>query len=535
MILENLSPHLIVGLEGPELTDNERTFLRETPPAGIILFERNVSGYNELRALVSEAAGIIEDASGSPPLIAADHEGGRISVLHRALGVPPTQMAIGKTKDPELCMEVFKETALLMKSCGVNWYLGPVADINSEYLNPVIGTRSFGEDEELVTTLVLKALEALAGAGILSCLKHFPGHGATASDSHLTLPALSLTVDQLRLKDIKPFARGIEAAADSVMTGHIAPRDRMLPASLDRELVQGILREELSFVGVIVTDALEMAGVTGAYDIGALGQDEGSRDAASHRGICDVARMALEAGNDLLLYSRPAGEVYSRLREQLDSIPMDDDFWNEGITARLEDSIARIETIRKRAEEYAAGSPAGKPAGTPTVYLQAAGRSVRRLHDRSMPLPIEPGRPMRLVFCGEERDFESSIVARFAEVVVGKLMGGAEIEALSGGIQPETLRKGISCRLPGLDYIVELRELELGESGPGSVNILVLLNRRPLWQEALKLLCADFDVVVIAGWPYAAGFILYDHTAVVTYGVYEEAAEAACDAILGGG
>jgi beta-N-acetylhexosaminidase len=208
MILDNLAPHLIVGLEGPELTDMEREILRDTPPAGIILFERNASGYGELRNLVSEASAIIAKASGLPSLIAADHEGGRISVLHRALGVPPTQMATGKTKDPELCRDVFTETAQMMKACGVNWYLGPVADINSEYLNPVIGTRSFGEDEELVTSLVLEALEALAGAGILSCLKHFPGHGAAASDSHLTLPTLGLTVDQLKAKDVRPFARG---------------------------------------------------------------------------------------------------------------------------------------------------------------------------------------------------------------------------------------------------------------------------------------------------------------------------------------
>ena len=163
MILDNLSPHLIVGLKGPELSDDEREILRDTPPAGIILFERNVSGYEELRALVSEASGIIEKASGITPLIAADHEGGRISVLHRALGIPPTHMAIGKTKDLELCRDVFTETAMMMKACGVNWYLGPVADINSEYLNPVIGTRSFGEDEELVTSFVLEALKALAG------------------------------------------------------------------------------------------------------------------------------------------------------------------------------------------------------------------------------------------------------------------------------------------------------------------------------------------------------------------------------------
>ncbi|HER44526.1 MAG TPA: glycoside hydrolase family 3 protein, partial [Candidatus Eisenbacteria bacterium] len=151
--LSQLAPQLVVGLEGLEITESERRLLRSAPPAGVILFARNVSSADQLKSLTRDVISTIAGASGIAPLVAADHEGGRISVLSRAIGTPPSQLATARTGDLDLCRRVYGETARRMAACGVNVMLGPVADVNTEPDNPVIGTRSFGRDPAAVAVL----------------------------------------------------------------------------------------------------------------------------------------------------------------------------------------------------------------------------------------------------------------------------------------------------------------------------------------------------------------------------------------------
>ncbi len=289
--LQMLAPHMIVGLDGPRLAGAERTLLSKYPFPGVILFERNVADARQLMELVQEIRSVFRDSRGTAPLVAADHEGGVVSVLARAIGVPPTQMAAARAGRPDLVERLYAENARRMRACGVNLFLGPVADVNSDPLNPVIGTRSFGEETGLVSSLVSVAVAASRREGALTCLKHFPGHGPSRVDSHLELPVLGATLDQLRERDIPPFASGIAAGAESVMIGHIAPLGRALPASLDPEIIGRLLRGELGFEGVIMTDALEMEGVKGG----------GS--------LIDICGRALAAGNDILLFSKPVAGV----------------------------------------------------------------------------------------------------------------------------------------------------------------------------------------------------------------------------------
>ncbi|MCK4549008.1 MAG: glycoside hydrolase family 3 protein, partial [Candidatus Krumholzibacteria bacterium] len=260
-IHRHLSPFLVTGLAGTELTPAERELLSLAPPAGVILFSRNVESSDQLRLLTSDIRTIVEAASGLTPLIMADHEGGRISVLAAAIGTPPSQMAAWIPRSGKLLSDIVARTAFRMRYCGVNLSLSPVADVASEPLNPVIGTRSFGEDQATVSAAVRIAVRTIAGEGALSCLKHFPGHGATVFDSHLTLPVIGRTIEQLRAEELPPFIAGMEEGADTVMTAHIALAEGDPPASLDRRIVTGLLREKLGFEGVIITDALEMAGV----------------------------------------------------------------------------------------------------------------------------------------------------------------------------------------------------------------------------------------------------------------------------------
>ena len=243
---------MIVGLEGPRLAGRGEDASLEIP----------LSGRHPLRAQRSRLRGsswssrreirnVFHNSRGTVPLIAADHEGGVVSVLGRAIGAPPTQMAAARAGDARLVERLFAENARRMRACGVNLLLGPVADVNSDPLNPVIGTRSFGEETKLVSSLVSAAVSVSRREGVLTCLKHFPGHGPSRVDSHLELPVLGATLDQLRERDIPPFASGIAAGAETVMIGHIAPLGRALPASLDPEIIGGLLRGELGFGGVV--------------------------------------------------------------------------------------------------------------------------------------------------------------------------------------------------------------------------------------------------------------------------------------------
>ncbi|MBN1163005.1 MAG: glycoside hydrolase family 3 protein, partial [Candidatus Krumholzibacteriota bacterium] len=310
-ILKSIALRLVVGLEGTSLSGRERDLLSEYPPAGIILFARNVQTKVQLTDLISAVRAIIADASGLVPLIMADHEGGRISVLARAVGVPPPPLASWNDRDIDVLREVYLETSRRVRACGINMILGPLADINSEPLNPVIGTRAFGETAAVVAPAVGESVRALAEGGILSCLKHFPGHGSTLTDSHLELPLLDKSLEELKAEELIPFRQGISAGADSVMIAHIATRGRPLPASLDRGVIAQLLREECGFGGVVITDALEMAGV-----LTGRGEPPGQRSekypggsdryGGSGGGPVSVIGPALEAGNDLLLFCRPA-------------------------------------------------------------------------------------------------------------------------------------------------------------------------------------------------------------------------------------
>jgi beta-N-acetylhexosaminidase len=210
-------------------------------------------------------------------LVATDEEGGDVTRLHYRDGSPvPGNLALGVVDDVELTRRVSGAIAGELASVGVNWNLAPVADVNSEPNNPVIGVRAFGSDPELVARHARAFVEGTQAQGVAACAKHFPGHGATRADSHHELP-VSLS------HDLAPFAAAVDAGVRSVMTAHVVyPELDEVPATLSPRVL-GLLRSELGFDGVIVTDALEMRAVSERW------------------GVPGAAVRALAAGADLLL------------------------------------------------------------------------------------------------------------------------------------------------------------------------------------------------------------------------------------------
>ena len=220
---DDLARSLVVGLAGPGLHRAERAWLARRQPAGVILFARNVVDAEQLRALCLELRSLVPGLE-----IVADHEGGPVAVLAAAVGRPPSAATLGLLDDPDLTRRVHTETAVRLAACGLDRVLAPVADVLSEPRNPVIGVRAFGPEAALVARHVAAAVAGLRAGGLAVCLKHWPGHGGTAADSHLGAAVGAGT------QAVAPFLAGLEAGADALMVAHVQPAgDGGLPASLD--------------------------------------------------------------------------------------------------------------------------------------------------------------------------------------------------------------------------------------------------------------------------------------------------------------
>ncbi|MFJ7997960.1 glycoside hydrolase family 3 protein [Streptomyces sp. NPDC096310] len=229
------------------------------------LFGRNIATSEQLAALTRRLREERDDI-----LVAIDEEGGDVTRLEVRQGSSfPGNHALGAVDDPDLTRDVARELGRRLAACGVNLNWAPSADVNSNPDNPVIGVRSFGADPELVARHTVAYVEGLQSAGVAACVKHFPGHGDTAVDSHHSLPRIDADLATLHARDLLPFRAAVAAGSRSVMSAHILlpALDPDHPATLSPRILTGLLREELGFQGPIITDGIEMRAIAEAYGI----------------------------------------------------------------------------------------------------------------------------------------------------------------------------------------------------------------------------------------------------------------------------
>lgn len=253
----------------------------------VCVYGENVASTEQLRGLGAELRAACPEA-----LIAIDEEGGEATRLHYLEGSPyPGAAVLGRIDDLTYTESIGERVGHDILSSGFNLALGPIADVNSNPHNPVIGTRSFSADPLLASKHVAAWVRGLQSTGAIACAKHFPGHGDTAQDSHLALPTVDVSKDELAGRELTPFRGAIDAGALSIMTSHILlPQvDPSGPATFSRVVLQGLLRDDLGFDGVIVSDALDMQGASGEV------------------GIPEAAVLALIAGCDLLCLGTHTG------------------------------------------------------------------------------------------------------------------------------------------------------------------------------------------------------------------------------------
>lgn len=250
----------IVGFHGQTADENIKRLIRAPYYVGqIILFQRNVRDAHQLSALTAELQQIAKDAGHSHPLtIGIDQENGLVTRIPPPITAQlPGSMTLGATKSPQDAYNVGRATAKALRAFGINMNYAPVCDVNDNPSNPVIGVRSFSDDPNAVATLAAANLNGLREEGVIPCVKHFPGHGDTAVDSHYGLPVIQKSWHDMEQCELLPFRRAVVEKVPAVMTAHIIIGNSKLPATLDPIILQS-LREDLKFTGVIVSDCLEM-------------------------------------------------------------------------------------------------------------------------------------------------------------------------------------------------------------------------------------------------------------------------------------
>ncbi|AWS41344.1 glycoside hydrolase family 3 protein [Streptosporangium sp. 'caverna'] len=252
-------------------------FVGKTPPdwirrrladgmSGVVLFSRNIATPSQVADLTAALR-----AENPQVLVGIDEESGEVTRLEAAAGsTRPGSFALGVVDDLELTEELARDLGHDLALAGINLNFAPSADVNSNPDNPVIGLRAFGADADLVSRHTAAWIRGLQSAGVAACAKHFPGHGDTSVDSHHGVPLVAATIEELHEVALRPFRAAIAEGVRMVMTGHllVSALDAEMPATLSRPVLHDLLRVELGFEGVIVTDGIEMAAVSGPYGIG---------------------------------------------------------------------------------------------------------------------------------------------------------------------------------------------------------------------------------------------------------------------------
>jgi len=321
---EKIAQMFIVGCRGESLETDERWTFEGYSFGGFILFRDNCRSPEQIASLCRE----LWDTTEAPrPFIAIDQEGGQVHRLPPPFTHFPAAAQIGARADAELAYRCGRAAAVELALVGINLNFAPVLDVNSNPSNPIIGDRAFGTAPAKVIEMSSAWIDGLRDGGIIPCGKHFPGHGDTAVDSHLALPAVEKSLDQLKAVELPPFAHTCKNGVEALMTAHVrhSALDPNLPATLSEPIITGLLRHQMGYDGVVFSDDLEMKAVS------------------DHFTAEEAAARAVLAGVDVLLFCHElakAAAVCEFLCSEAEREPI--------LRARIEESYQRILKLKER-------------------------------------------------------------------------------------------------------------------------------------------------------------------------------------------
>ena len=320
-----VTPEQLTGVgQAVQAGEGTREALAKWPVGGLVYFKQNIQSEEQLKEMLANTVSY----SSFPIFLGVDEEGGSVARVADALGLENVgPMAdIGSAGDVQAAYAANQTIGTYLSSYGFNVDFAPIADVLTNPDNTVIGDRAFSDDPQTAADMVAGAVEGLQSAGVSACLKHFPGHGDTAGDSHTGAAETDRTKEEMTAAEFLPFQSGIGAGAEMVMVGHISAPNltggEKVPASLSEEIITGILRSELGYDGIIITDAMNMAAVTDYYE-------------------ADVAAiMALKAGADMILMPEDFQQAYEGVLQAVQDGTVSQE--------RVDDSLKRIYRVKLR-------------------------------------------------------------------------------------------------------------------------------------------------------------------------------------------
>jgi beta-N-acetylhexosaminidase len=320
-----LGQTFIIGFQDKIPSNEVKNFITNNNIGGVILFDRNIESPSQLADLTNELQGLVQKSSLSDQLfVSIDMEGGRVARLKTPFTQGPPMSVLGEIGSASLAFKFAECMGKELLAVGINVDYSPCVDVLTNPNNKVIGDRSFGSDPELVSKMSSAVVRGFVKAGIIPCVKHFPGHGDTIADSHEELPVVNYDLDRLEAVEFIPFKKAFRARADLVMTAHIKMEklDPEWPATLSQKIIQKILRQKLGYRNAIITDDMEMKAVFANYTVE------------------QAAVQAVKAGCTILLYCHTL-EVQERALEALTKAVVDKEI-SETIIRNNCDMVLRI-------------------------------------------------------------------------------------------------------------------------------------------------------------------------------------------------
>ncbi len=497
-IEQQVGQMMMVGFHGLTAPDYILDWLREGRIAGVILFARNIDNPEQVAQLTQQ----IHDNAIYPAIVAIDQEGGTVSRMREGFTESPSAMALASSQNGDYTAPMMQVLGDEMRVLGINWTYAPVCDITYNRDNPTVGTRSFGSDAETVSQYVAEAVKGFQAGGVAACAKHFPGLGDTAIDTHLALARLDVPVEHLLAHDLLPYRSAISADVASVMVTHtvFTQLDTEYPATLSPVIVKQLLRDELGFDGIVVTDCMEMRAVSDNFGVG------------------ESAVLSVLGDHDFILFSHTRemqAQAYDAVCEAVKSgrIPQ----------SRIDDALRRIETFRERFKV--------EQIDTATIrndeHLDIAGQAgqagvVLVKHNKSLPIQPQAGQQVALIEFASYLD--SDVVESGGQTGLGQAIQSQ---------QPDVQTLALSNHNLSEDIIEQAKTLA-AES-----HILVLATRNAHLMESQAELAqqlideATNTILLCLRNPYDAEIFPSAETILCTNGDSAPSIQATVDALMG--
>lgn len=494
---QKVAQMFIVNLYGSQLTEAGRDFLTQYQPGGVVLLPENIRTPEDVTRLNNLYQQTIIDGGGLPLFISVDQEGGTIAHLRDGFTRFPVMMLLTASGDTELAYRVGQAMAEEMLAVGVNMNLAPVADLETNPNNPIIRRRSFGSDPAMVSPIVGAYIAGMQATNVLATAKHFPGHGDTSDDSHVGLPVVALDRERLEAVELAPFRAAIEAGVSTIMVAHIwypalEPQPD-LPASMSPNIITGLLREEMGYDGLIVTDALDMDAIDTVYS------------------YPNASLQAIKAGVDLVIAAHVSLEAQAAGIQRVVDAVRSGEISEERINAsfrRIMAAKSKYGVLNWRPIEPTTANERLNLDAHAELVTEIFDMGVTVAVDRNTVVPFKTGQTVAVIFPGTRPRIQQECSAE-----------GVTVKALAVSETPTESDIASAQRMAAqVDFVVVF-----SENADVTPQRRALVNALPPDKTIAVALASPYDWTT---YPQVAGYV-------VTYSPLPQAVPAACGVLFG--